>query len=88
MSARMQHQTDANPELDQLCINTIRTLTIDAVQQAKSGHPGLPLGAAPMAYVLGQNSCATTRVIQNGRIAIASCCRRGMAACCFIRCSI
>ncbi|MGZ8843649.1 MAG: transketolase [Pyrinomonadaceae bacterium] len=51
MSARMQ-QTDPNPELDQLCINTIRALTIDAVQQAKSGHPGLPLGAAPMAYVL------------------------------------
>jgi transketolase len=51
MSARMQ-QTDANPKLDQLCINTIRALTIDAVQQAKSGHPGLPLGAAPMAYVL------------------------------------
>jgi transketolase len=52
MSARMQHDTDATPELDQLCINTIRTLAIDAVQKAKSGHPGLPLGAAPMAYVL------------------------------------
>ncbi|MBX5478612.1 MAG: transketolase [Pyrinomonas methylaliphatogenes] len=38
--------------LDQLCINTIRTLALDAVQQAKSGHPGLPMGAAPMAYVL------------------------------------
>ncbi len=38
--------------LDQLCINTIRTLSIDAVQRADSGHPGLPLGAAPMAYVL------------------------------------
>ena len=41
-----------NPELDQLCINTIRTLALDAVQKAQSGHPGLPLGAAPMAYVL------------------------------------
>lgn len=37
---------------DQLCINTIRTLAIDAIQQANSGHPGLPMGAAPMAYVL------------------------------------
>jgi transketolase len=39
-------------ELDQLCINTIRFLAADAIQQANSGHPGLPLGAAPMAYTL------------------------------------
>jgi transketolase len=38
--------------LDQLCINTIRFLSVDAVQNANSGHPGLPMGAAPMAYVL------------------------------------
>src|SRR5512136_2391893 len=38
--------------LDQLCVNTIRTLAMDAVQKAKSGHPGLPMGAADMAYVL------------------------------------
>ncbi|WP_342389157.1 transketolase [Salinicoccus bachuensis] len=37
---------------DQLAINTIRTLSIDAVEKANSGHPGLPMGAAPMAYTL------------------------------------
>ena len=53
MSASVQREdTHTTPELDQLCINTIRTLSLDAVQQANSGHPGLPLGAAPMAYVL------------------------------------
>ncbi len=38
--------------IDDLCINTIRFLAVDAVQKADSGHPGTPLGAAPMAYVL------------------------------------
>ena len=38
--------------LDQQCINTLRFLSVDMVQKASSGHPGLPLGAAPMAYVL------------------------------------
>ncbi|UCG84659.1 MAG: transketolase, partial [Dehalococcoidia bacterium] len=38
--------------IDELCINTIRFLAIDAVQKANSGHPGTPMGAAPMAYVL------------------------------------
>ena len=41
-------------ELDTLCINTIRTLAIDAVQQANSGHPGAPMGLAPVAYCLWQ----------------------------------
>ena len=39
-------------ELDRLCVNTIRMLAVDQVEKAHSGHPGLPLGAAPMAYVL------------------------------------
>ena len=41
-------------QLDQLCINTMRTLSIDAVQQAQSGHPGTPMGAAPAVYCLWQ----------------------------------
>lgn len=47
-------------ELDQLCVNTIRFLAVDTVQNANSGHPGMPLDAAPMAYVL-----ATRFVRQN-----------------------
>ncbi len=39
-------------QLDELCVNTIRMLSVDAVQQAKSGHPGAPMGQAVMAYVL------------------------------------
>ncbi len=39
-------------DLDATCVNTLRFLAVDAVEKAKSGHPGLPLGAAPMAYVL------------------------------------
>ena len=38
--------------LDQLCINTIRTLSMDAVQQANSGHPGTPMALAPAVYTL------------------------------------
>jgi transketolase len=51
MSSLVAHpmtQTD----VDQLCINTIRTLSIDAVQQAKSGHPGTPMALAPLVYTI------------------------------------
>ena len=41
-----------SPELDHLCVNAIRFLAMDTVEKAKSGHPGTPMGAAPMAYAL------------------------------------
>jgi transketolase len=44
--------TLADPSIDQLSINTLRLLAVDAVQKANSGHPGAPLGCAPMAYLL------------------------------------
>jgi transketolase len=48
-------ETVSQPNIDQLCVNTIRTLSIDAVQQANSGHPGAPMGLAPAVYELWQN---------------------------------
>ena len=45
----------SQPNIDQLCINTIRTLSIDAVQKANSGHPGAPMGLAPVVYSLWQS---------------------------------
>jgi transketolase len=43
---------DAQKKLEQLCINTVRTLSMDAVQKANSGHPGTPMALAPLAFVL------------------------------------
>jgi transketolase len=44
--------TGGETELDRLCVNTIRTLSMDAVQKANSGHPGTPMALAPIGYVL------------------------------------
>ena len=44
--------TMTSVSLDELCINTIRTLSMDAVQEANSGHPGAPMALAPLCYVL------------------------------------
>jgi transketolase len=52
MSATKVAHPMTQTEVDQLCINTIRTLSIDAVQQAKSGHPGTPMALAPLVYTL------------------------------------
>src|SRR6266513_6273347 len=45
---------DVNQKMDELCINTIRTLAMDAVQKANSGHPGTPMALAPVVYCLWQ----------------------------------
>ena len=55
MGDRMNNHMSDTARLDQLCINTLRTLSIDAVQKAQSGHPGTPMGAAPTAYCLWQH---------------------------------
>jgi transketolase len=52
MSAAQATELLADLKLDQVCANTIRTLSIDAVQQAKSGHPGTPMALAPLVYTI------------------------------------
>jgi len=52
MCATTARNTLSSAELDELCINTIRTLSIDAVQAAKSGHPGTPMALAPLVYTI------------------------------------
>ena len=52
MSATQVFRARTDSRLDQLCVNTIRTLSMDAVQQAKSGHPGTPMALAPLVYTL------------------------------------
>ena len=49
-----RHGHSRSTDIDQLCINTIRTLSIDAIQKANSGHPGTPMALAPVAYTLWQ----------------------------------
>src|ERR1051326_4026730 len=52
MSSPQAVNSASDARLDELCINTMRTLSIDAVQQAKSGHPGTPMAMAPVVYTL------------------------------------
>ncbi len=73
--------------IEQLAINTIRTLAMDAVQAANSGHPGTPMALAPVAYTLWQRDPALRPgAARCGRAATGSCSRAAMRRCCSIRC--
>jgi len=80
-------QNAANP-MEMKCINTIRTLSMDAVQAANSGHPGTPMSMAPLAYCLWQEFCATIQRTRTGPTATASFFPPGTLPCCSIRCCI
>ena len=74
-------------QLDALCINTIRTLAMDAVQKANSGHPGAPMAWLPLPIAYGSSFCGMTQPIQCGPIAIASCFPMATLPCFFTPCS-
>ena len=61
--------------------NAIRALSMDAVQKAKSGHPGAPMGMAEIGEVLWNHHMTITLQIQTGQIVIASYCQMDMALC-------
>ena len=63
-----------------MCVNTIRTLAMDAVQAANCGHPGTPMALAPVAYCLWQRFLRFDPMIRSGPTATASCCRCGHAS--------
>ena len=72
--------------MDQLCVNTIRTLAMDAVQAANSGHPGTPMALAPVAYCLWQRVLRFDPITRSRLTVTASCCRLATRPCCFTRC--
>ena len=68
--------------------NAIRALSMDAVQKANSGHPGMPMGMADIAEVLWNDFMRHNPKIQSGRTEIASFCLMDMVQCCYTVCSI
>ena len=62
----------ASVSLESLCVNSIRMLAVDAVNKSNSGHPGLPMGCAPMVMHYGKTYLITTQITQNGSIETVS----------------
>ncbi|CAH2802039.1 MAG: Transketolase (EC [uncultured Caballeronia sp.] len=75
----------SSSDLDTLAINTIRTLFMDAVQKANSGHPGTPMALVPVGFTCGKTTCVMTRLSRCGRRPL---CAVGWPRrpCCCIRC--
>ena len=73
-------------KIDQLAITTIRTLSIDAIEKANSGHPGLPMGAAPMAYTLWTQHIHHNPSNPNGSIVTVLYFQQDTAPCYYIAC--
>ena len=82
MNARVEPVPVARSEL----ANAVRFLAIDAVEAARSGHPGMPMGMADIAEVLWRGFSSTIRPTRTGPIVIASSCPMATAPCFSIRC--
>ena len=78
---------EAKPSMREMA-NAIRALSMDAVEAANSGHPGMPMGMADVAAVLFAKFLKFDAADPTGQIATASCFRPATARCCSIRCSI
>ena len=86
MTEAREKTTEAKAVAHKDMANAIRALAMDAVEKAKSGHPGMPMGMADVATVLFREFLNSTPPIPTGRTATASCCRPATARCCSTRC--
>lgn len=80
--------TTSSPANTSLMANAIRALAMDAVQQANSGHPGMPMGMAEIGVALWSRHLRHNPTNPTGRTATASCCPTDMVRCCCTRCCI
>ena len=85
VSAPAPAPTTATSDLDRLCVDAIRVLAMDAVEAANSGHPGMPMAMAPVAYTLFARVMRHDPDDPDGPTATASSSRRGTRRCCSTR---